>query len=281
MSSITITVVCVCLILWGVIMATILTTTLRVFFLLFGVVASIGVWVGLQHLCGDLLGVLLIEYNQEKVQFIALLAALGVMALFFICSLMYALIAPKKNSVASFRGILINVVMAIGTLWVISVGFFYGGSLAKINYYQHVADEHMKVKTTPKANQLVRWNEQMRQSDFGKIFLEFNPIDNIALTNLACIVSYGCTQDEARYNLFYKTIRKDYPIPESSRLLALFEDKEMRRIVSEGKLAELMNHERLHEFIYSHAPTERAQAMGEQVRTTEDVLKQIALIPIQ
>jgi hypothetical protein len=85
----------------------------------------------------------------------------------------------------------------------------------------------------------------LRKSKATGWIQSFDPIDDPAQTNLACLVAFGCTLDEPTFSTFYNTQLANRGIPQPTRLLDLFRDPGLRTMVKEGRFVSLLENERL------------------------------------
>ena len=147
-------------------------------------------------------------------------------------------------------GILTTIFMSIIMLWVTMMGINYYGSVCRIRYYHELAEAQMQKMTTPAAEMptvpwFTRVSTALRNSQITGWMQSLDPIDDVAQTNLACLVAFGCTLDEPTFTNFYNTQLANRGIPQPSRLLDLFRDPGLRTMVKEGRFVSLLENERL------------------------------------
>ncbi len=220
-----------------------------------------------------------LECSYAMLQKGALIAAASTFGLFLLGIFFVSIIIPRKSKKVTKRGILTNTLTALFTIWLLTLAFFVAGNQVRMHYYYQVGMYHHNGKVPPKLSKLLVWDEEVRKSEIGKVILQYNPIDDIARTRLACIIIYGCKQNKEMKEAFVQKISRRHDIPNPSRLVSFFEMEELGVLADNGRYSEIFNHTRLKEFIYAYAPTLMKQAKGEEVRTTEAILSEFILKP--
>ncbi len=269
----------VCLFVLFTIVLTATTTALRGFSFLLGIIFAIIAWRLFYQYGVYVLPMMELECSYANIQKGAMIAAASCFGLFLFAIFFVSIIVSRKSKKITKRGILTNTLTALFSIWMMILAFFYAGNQEMMNYYYQMGMYHSNKGAIPKVSELLQWDEELRKSEIGKVFLQYNPFDDTARTRLACIVIYGCTQNKMRKEQFVQLISQRHDIPNPSRLVSFFEMEELRELSDQGRYAEIFAHTRLKEFIYAYAPTLMRQAKGEEVRTTEDILSEFILDP--
>lgn len=146
--------------------------------------------------------------------------------------------------------ILTTVLMCLLLLWLCLVGISYYGDICRISYYHDLAAAQAAGRTDmPAKPWFTAMKEEINKQPGLGWLLSLNPMDNPAQTNLACLVAYGCTFDEATYTAFYRNSLSGRGIPQPTRFLDLFGDQGLRTLVSEGRYVTLLENDRLTTFL--------------------------------
>lgn len=156
----------------------------------------------------------------------------------------------SRERKAGAGSIITTVLMCLLLLWVAMVGISYYGDVCRISYYHDLALAQKSGQSSmPAKPWFTAMKEEIRRQPVLGSILSLNPMDNPAQTNLACLVAYGCTFDEAMYTAFFNGSLANRGIPQPTRFLDLFCDKGLRTLVEEGRFVTLLENERLTTFL--------------------------------
>lgn len=212
-------------------------------------ISAIAVWIFIQRSGFTFLSFVTNTPKPWMVQVCAWGAAIFIFSVFFHGMSWFSQLFSWRRGGASAGGILTTVLMCSVMLWVAMVGISYYGDVSRISYYHDLAEAHSHGETSPTMPWFTRLKRILRQAPVTSWLEKLDPMDDLAQTNLACLVAYGCSLNEAQMNEFYKTRLEHSGVPHPSRFLDLFRDKGLRTLVEEKRFVTLMENERLKTFL--------------------------------
>lgn len=156
------------------------------------------------------------------------------------------------------KGILTTLLMVLILIWAGNMGISYMGDVGRVRYYHDLAERHLgKTAETPSLPVLTRLKNVLATENSTSWLSVLNPMEDDALSYVACIVAYGCTLDEKRQEEYYaRQVAPRLPISQPGRFLELFRDPGLRALVEQGKFVTLLESERLKTFL-QYKDTER------------------------
>lgn len=149
----------------------------------------------------------------------------------------------------SLPGLVTSVLMSGIMLWVFSIGLSYYGEIARLGYFHDKALALLGQGENPEIPWVWKAKKTMRASDLTAWLESIDPMEDKAQANLASLVAFGCTLDEAHYTAFYHNQLEALHIPQGSRLLELFGDTGLRKLVADGHFVTLLENEHLKTFL--------------------------------
>lgn len=235
-------------ILAAIVLFSLLKGVIKMILLALAAISAIAVWIFFQRSGFTLLSFLTSSPQPWMVQVCAWGAAVFIFAVFFHGMSWFSQLFSWRRGGASAGGILTTVLMCAVLLWVAMVGISYYGDVSRIRYYHELA-EAQPGSAAPSMPWFTRLKRVLRKAPATAWLEMLDPMDDLAQTNLACLVSYGCSLNEQQMNEFYRTRLEHSGVPHPSRFLDLFRDKGLRTLVEEGRFVTLLENDRLKTFL--------------------------------
>ncbi len=221
---------------------------IRMILLAVAIISALAVWLLIQRNGFTFLAFMTNSPEPWMVQAAAWGAAIFVLMVFYHgMSWLSQIFSWRKGFTAT--GILTTVLMSALMLWLAAIGLSYYGNVTRIGYYHELAAAHSKGEEQPGLPWAMSFKNSLRKAPSTAWLERIDPMENPAQANLACLVAYGCTLDEAAYRRFYEERLANRGIPHPTRFLDLFGDKGLRRLVEEGRFSTLLENERLTTFL--------------------------------
>ncbi len=221
---------------------------IRMILLAVAIISALGVWLLIQRNGFTFLSFMTSSPEPWMVQAAAWTAAVFVLMVFYHgMSWLSQLFSWRKGFTAA--GILTTVLMSALMLWLAAIGLSYYGNVSRIGYYHELAKAYVKGEAQPNIPWAMSMKNSLRKAASTAWLESIDPMENLAQANLACLVAYGCSLDEAGYRAFYEERLANRGIPHPPRFLDLFGDKGLRRLVEEGRFSTLFENERLTTFL--------------------------------
>ncbi len=221
---------------------------IRMILLAVAIISALGVWLLIQRNGFTFVSFLTSSPEPWMVQACAWGAAVFVLMVFYHgMSWLSQIFSWRKGFTAT--GVLTTVLMSALMLWLAAIGLSYYGNVSRIGYYHELAAAHGKGEPQPEIPWSMRMKNTMRKASTTAWLEHIDPMENPAQANLACLVAYGCTLDEAGYHAFYEERLANRGIPHPTRFLDLFGDKGLRTLVEEGRFSTLFENEHLTTFL--------------------------------
>lgn len=183
------------------------------------------------------------------VQTLAWFAAIFVLLLFFHGLSWFSMLFGFKKGKVGFCNIMTTVLMFILLMWVSAIAVSYYGTISRVRYYHDLAEAHYHNAPTPEVPLFTRGKYVIRNAKSFSWLESIDPLEAPAQSNLACLVAYGCSLSEAEYTRFYNENLVRLNLPHPSRLLDLFADDGLRKLVAEGRFVSLLENDRLNAFL--------------------------------
>ncbi len=221
---------------------------IRMILLALAVICSIAVWIVIQRNGFTFVSFLTNSPQPWMVQVVAWGAALFVFMVFYHGMTWISQLFSWKKGVSA-TSLITTVLMSCLMMWLATIGVSYYGNVSRISYYHELAKAHQKGEEAPAMPWFTRMKTTMRQAESTAWLEAIDPLEDPAQTNLACLVAYGCTLDEAAYRAFYNSTLANRGIPQPTRFLDLFGDKGLRTLVQERRFSTLLENERLKTFL--------------------------------
>ena len=239
-------------ILAAIVLFSLLKGVIKMILLALAAISAIAVWIFIQRSGFTFLSFVTNTPQPWMVQVCAWGAAIFIFAVFFHGMSWFSQLFSWRKGGASAGGILTTVLMCAVLLWVAMVGISYYGDVSRIRYYHELAECHTQGKAGSAAPSLpwfTRLKSALRHAPATAWLEKLDPMDDLAQTNLACLVAYGCSLNEQQMNEFYRTRLEHSGVPHPSRFLDLFRDKGLRTLVEEGRFVTLLENEHLKTFL--------------------------------
>ncbi len=237
----------------GVVVAAILFFILlkgviRMILLALAVISAIAVWIVIQRNGFTFVSFLTSSPQPWMVQVAAWGCALFTFAVFYHgMSWISQLFSWRKG--VSATSLITTVLMSCLMMWLATIGVSYYGDISRISYYHELAQAHSKGAEAPAMPWFTRMKHTLRKAESTRWLEAIDPLEDPAQANLACLVAYGCTLDEAAYKNFYNSSLANRGIPQPTRFLDLFGDRGLRTLVAERRFSTLLENERLTTFL--------------------------------
>jgi len=249
------------LIVLAIILFSIFKGVIRMLLLAIAISSAIAVWIFIQSKGFTFLAFITSSPRPWMVQTAAWACAIFVFAVFYHGMTWFSQLFSWKRGGASIGGISTTILMSALMLWVGTVGVSYYGDIARISYYQELAEAHMQRKAAPPMPWFTRAKHLMRRAKATSWLEKIDPMEDPAQTNLACLVAYGCTLDEAEATRFYNERLANQGIAQPTRFLGLFRDKGLRTLVQEKRFVTLLENERLKTFLQFRNSEEKLRSL--------------------
>ncbi len=221
---------------------------IRMILLAIAIISALAAWLLIQRNGFTFLSFMTSSPEPWMVQAAAWAAAIFILVVFYHgMSWLSQIFSWRKGFTAT--GILTTVLMSGLMLWLASIGLSYYGNVSRIGYYHELAAAHSKGEEQPGLPWGMQLKNYLRKASSTAWLESIDPMENLAQANLACLVAYGCSLDEAGYRAFYEQRLANRGIPHPTRFLDLFGDKGLRRLVEEGRFSTLFENERLTSFL--------------------------------
>ena len=183
------------------------------------------------------------------VQTLAWTTAIFVLLLFFHCLSWFSMLFGFKKGKVGFCNIFTTILMCILVLWVSTIAISYYGTISRVRYYHDLAEAHYHNAPMPDVSLFTSCKYVIRNAKAFSWLESVDPLAAPAQSNLACLVAYGCTLSEPEYTRFYHERLVHLNLPHPSRLLDLFADEGLRKLVAEGRFVALLENDRLNAFL--------------------------------
>ncbi|MCI7003800.1 MAG: hypothetical protein MR890_00060 [Akkermansia muciniphila] len=219
---------------------------LKMFLLALAISASIFVWLALQRHGFTYLAFITSSPRPWMVQALSWAAALFTFLVLHHGLRWFSMLFSFRK--ASPGMVVTSVLMSGVMLWALSIGISYYADIQRIAYCRDCAAAAMAGQAAPELPTVVSLKDTLRSTPFTAHLTDIDPLENPAQANLACLVAYGCTLDEARYTAFYNEQILPLGFPQPTRFLDLFGDPGLRTLVQEGRFVTLLENERLTTF---------------------------------
>ncbi len=251
-------------------------SAIRLICLLACVIAAIATWMIMQRSGGELIAMVIEQPAPWLLQALSIVSALFVFLILLRGLSWFSQVLSFKQKGASKRGVVMSLLMGLLFIWTLSLGVFYGGSLLKIRHYHQVALTHKQGKeASSELPYLLQACENMRKHPIGDLLLRINPFDDPARTNLACLVTYGCSLDKTGYEYFYSQHLEPRNIPYPTRLLQLFADEGMRKIVQQKQYVSILESDRLSPILDRQHSSDSQQGANTNRKSTTEIFAEI------
>ncbi len=221
---------------------------IRMILLALAVISAIAVWIIIQRNGFTFISFMTNSPQPWMVQVAAWGCALFVFAVFYHGMSWISQLFSWKRGVSA-TSLITTVLMSALMLWLATIGISYHGSVSRISYYHELALAHQKGQPAPAMPWFTRMKDTLRKAESTAWLERIDPLEDPAQANLACLVAYGCTLDEAGYRNFYDQRLANRGIPQPTRFLDLFGDKGLRTLVQERRFSTLLENERLKTFL--------------------------------
>lgn len=223
---------------------------LRMILLAVAVSCAIIAWMFVQSEGFTLLSCITSTPQPWMVQALAWSVSLFVLLLFFhAMSWISQLFSPSKQA-SGICSIMTTSLFCVLMLWLSTIAVSYYGTITRVSYYHDLAESHYHGAAKPDVPLFTQAKYTIRKTE-GLAWLEsIDPLESVAQSNLACLVAYGCSLNEAEYTQFYEKNLVKLGVPHSRRFLELFADAGLRKLVAEGRFVSLLENERLNTFLH-------------------------------
>ena len=232
-----------------VVVFSIIKGLVRMILLAVAICCAIVTWMFVQSQGFTLLSFLTSAPQPWMVQALAWVAAGMVLFLFFYVMSWFAMLFGFSKGKAGAFNLITTSLMCILVLWVSTVAVSYYGTISRVSYYHDLAESHYHGAAKPDVPLFTQGKYLIRTAKYLAWLESIDPLESPAQSNLACLVAYGCTLNEAEYTRFYYERLLKLNIPHSTRFLELFADAGLRKLVAEGHFVSLLENDRLNAFL--------------------------------
>lgn len=220
---------------------------IRMLLLAIAIIGAIAVWLTIQRNGFTFLSFITASPQPWMVQVASWGLALFTFLVFFHGMTWFSqLFSLRKFSPTS---IITTILMSGIMLWVASIGISYYGDISRIAHFRELALAQAQGTPAPDTPFSCRVKEVMRSSSITGWLRKIDPMEDMAQVNLACLVAFGCSLEEPLYTAFYQQQLAGRGIPQGTRLLALFGDPGLRKLVQDEHFVTLLENERLKTFL--------------------------------
>lgn len=233
----------------AIILFSLLKGVIKMLLLAIAAISAIAAWIFIQRNGFTFLSMVTSSPQPWMVQVCAWAVSIFIFSVFFHGMNWFSQLFSWHRGGASTGGILTTALMCSLMLWVGMVGISYYGDVARISYYRDLAQSHIGGHNAPGVPWFTRLKKALREAPATGWMAKIDPMDDVAQTNLACLVAYGCSLDEAQMQQFYKSSLERCGVPHPSRFLDLFRDKGLRTLVEEKRFVTLLENEHLKTFL--------------------------------
>lgn len=233
-----------------VIIFSVIKGLLRMMLLTVAISCAVAVWMFVQSQGFTLLSCITSTPQPWMVQTLAWSASLFVLVLFFHGMSWFAMLLGLKKGKPGVCNILTTSLMSILMIWVFTIAISYYGTISRVCYYHELAEAHYHAAPTPDVPLFTRGKYVIRTAKAFSWLESIDPLESPAQSNLACLVAYGCSLQEAEYTQFYHRHLAKLGITHSTRFLELFADEGLRKLVAEGRFVSLLENDRLNAFLH-------------------------------
>ena len=238
------------IILAAIVLFSLLKGVIKMILLAIAAITAIAAWIFIQRNGFTFLSLITNTPQPWMVQLCAWSVSIFIFAVFFHGMSWFSQLFSWHRGGASTGGILTTALMCSLMIWVGMVGISYYGDVARISYYHELAMAHIQgAASAPSMPWFTRLKKTLREAPATSWLAKIDPMDDVAQTNLACLVAYGCSLNEEQMTQFYKTRLEHSGVPHPSRFLDLFRDKGLRTLVEEGRFVTLLENEHLKTFL--------------------------------
>lgn len=242
-------VIVLCAILVAIVLFSLLKGVIKMLLLAIAAISAIAVWIFIQRSGFTFLAFITGNPKPWMVQLCAWGAAIFIFTIFFHGMSWFSQLFSWRRGGASAGGILTTALMCALMLWVAMVGISYYGDVSRISFYHDLAEAKLNGVEAPQVPWFTRLKKALRQAPITSWLEKIDPMDDLAQTNLACLVAYGCSLNEQQMDEFYRTYLEHSGVPHPSRFLDLFRDKGLRTLVEEKRFVTLLENEHLKTFL--------------------------------
>ena len=232
-----------------VIVFSIIKGLVRMILLAVAICCAIVTWMFVQSQGFTLLSFLTSTPQPWMVQALAWVAAGAVLFIFFYVMNWFAMLFGLSKGKAGAFNLITTSLMCILVLWVSTVAVSYYGTISRVSYYHDLAESHYHGAAKPDVPLFTQGKYLIRTAKYLAWLESIDPLESPAQSNLACLVAYGCSLNEAEYTRFYYERLVKLNIPHSTRFLELFADAGLRKLVAEGHFVSLLENDRLNGFL--------------------------------
>lgn len=236
-------------ILGGIILFSLLKGVIKMLLLAIAAISAIAAWIFIQRNGFTFLSFVTGSPQPWMVQVCAWGVSIFIFSVFFHGMNWFSQLFSWKKDGASTGGILTTALMCSLMIWVAMVGISYYGDVARISYYSELAQSHIRGNSAPGLPWFTKLKKALRNAPATAWLAKIDPMDDVAQSNLACLVAYGCSLNEEQMQQFYKTRLENCGVPHPSRFLELFRDKGLRTLVEEKRFVTLLENEHLKTFL--------------------------------
>ncbi len=233
---------------------------IRMILLALAIISAITVWIVIQRNGFTFVSFMTNTPRPWMVQVAAWGCALFVFSVFYHGMSWISQLFSWKRGVSA-TSLITTILMSGLMVWLASIGISYHGSVSRISYYHELALAHQQGLPAPTMPWFTRMKDTMSKAGSTAWMARLDPLDDPAQTNLACLVAYGCSLDEAAYRNFYNQRLANRGIPQPTRFLDLFGDKGLRTLVQERRFSTLLENERLKTFLQFRGTAEHVRSM--------------------
>ncbi len=249
-----------CVLVSAIVFFVVFKGAIRMILLALAVISAIAVWILIQRNGFTFLAFVTNDPQPWMVQTAAWGGALFVFLVFYHGMTWISQLFSWRRGLSA-TGVLTTILMSALALWLATLGVSYYGDVSRISYYHELAAAQQKGEPLPSMPWFTQMKNTLRKAEATAWLESIDPMEDPAQANLACLVAYGCTLDEASYTAFYNERLAGRGIPQPSRFLDLFSDKGLRTLVEERRFSTLLENERLKTFL--------------QFRDTEEYIRHI------
>ncbi len=206
-------------------------------------------WLFIQRNGETLLSFLIDDPKNWMIQAASYIGAFFVLIVLFHGLRWFSQLFTWRRNGATSGGIITTIIMSTLMLWMAYISFSYASNIAIISHYHDMALCHAQGKVVPELPLIVSAKNKILSTDGLSWLSKIDPLDNTARTNLACLVTYGCSLPDDKKNYFYTTQLENCGISYPSRFNKLFADEGLQKMVEQMNFASILENELLQTFL--------------------------------
>ncbi len=239
-----------------ILLCTLFKGVIKVLIVVLAIISATATWLFLQRNGLSFVSLLINEPSPWMVDALSWGMSIIILIVFFHGLSWFSMLFTWNKKKMGVTGFITTILMSLVMLWTLFIGLSYASNISRIGYYHELALAQSQKQAIPSLPPLTQLNQRIWE--FSDLI---NPIEDRALTNLACLIAYGATLEEHAYREFYNERLAHQELPYPSRFLKFFADPGIRKMIKDGHFIQLMENEQLKTFLLLGKSNEAMRAM--------------------